>query len=167
MNNFEVGIQAKTRQCSGAQEIVSQLKLVTQDCQMLILRFSWRWKIGNVVSQSLLLSIKKLSLTFKRSMVVDHIRQAVLDEASTRSNVAVAYFYCDNKDPRTHSVTELLSVVIKELIRKNGTVPEELDKLHQRYTDTEKAPSKADLLNLIRSLSMPFEKVFVLIDALV
>ena len=100
-------------------------------------------------------------------MIVNFLRQTALDEAATESKVAVAYFYCDNKDPRTHSINEFLSIIIKELVRKNATVPEELDKLHQIYMDTEKAPSKTDLLNLIRSLSKSFNKVFVLIDALV
>ena len=100
-------------------------------------------------------------------MVINHIREKARDEAALGKKVAVAYFYCDSKDPKTHLVDELLPVIIKVLIRKNVTVPEELDKLHQKYLDTEKAPSETDLLKLIESFSMSFDKVYVLIDALV
>ena len=65
---------------------------------------------------------------------------------------------------KTHSETELLSVVIKTLVEKDESAAREVYLFRKK---TGRRPCKDDLLTLIQTCSKYFDRIFVLIDALV
>jgi hypothetical protein len=84
--------------------------------------------------------------------------------------LGIAYFYCDYKDSKTHDPLGILGALVRQLAIQNSRCIDVLEKFYAvHYPDRSAAgPSVApeDLCSLIHSLSVFFDEVMIIIDAL-
>jgi hypothetical protein len=90
-----------------------------------------------------------------------------VEENTQRSKVAVAYVYCDYKDPKTQSETELLSSIIRQLAEQSKPIPPEVNAFRDKFTEKRRHPTDDERISLVRTISELFEKTYVFVDALV
>lgn len=90
-----------------------------------------------------------------------------IDERTERSEVAMAFVYCDYGDPRTRSEVEILSSITRQLAEQCRPLPPELKAFRDKYTAKVTRPTADERASLIRSLAQHFKRTYVLVDALV
>lgn len=83
----------------------------------------------------------------------------------------VAFFYCDYKDPRTNDPLVILGGLAKQLALQNERCLEKLEKFYQKnysgfgaHFGGSKTPE--DFCSLLQDLSLCFDGVLVIVDAL-
>lgn len=97
-----------------------------------------------------------------RSLAISYI------EANTQGlKVAIAYLYCDYKDPKTQSELELLSSITRQLAEQSNPMPPEIKAFCEKYTEKRSYPSDDERISLVRAMSVLFERIYVFLDALV
>ncbi|KAK3994869.1 ankyrin repeat-containing domain protein [Cladorrhinum sp. PSN332] len=89
-----------------------------------------------------------------------------IDERTERSQVAIAFIYCDYRDPTTKSEVEILSSITRQLAEQCKPLPLEVRTFRDRYAGKMTRPSVEERLALIRFLAQRFRRTYILIDAL-
>lgn len=90
-----------------------------------------------------------------------------VEERFQGPEVAIAYFYCDYKDPRTSSEIGLLSSVVKQLLKVYVQIPSVVKTFYDKHIKRSKPPSFDEWLALLQSVIPFYDKTFLFIDALV
>ena len=85
----------------------------------------------------------------------------------TRST-AIAFFFCDHIDARSHDTANILAALASQMARQNDTAFELMQdyyyKLHPRR-GLKRSPDVNELVNLIKALSCEFDQTFIIVDA--
>ena len=102
------------------------------------------------------------SLYTNRSLAISHT-----EEITQGSKTALAYVYCDYKDPRTQSEIEILSSITRQLAEQIDSLPLEVKTFRDKYIEKRSHPSDVERISLVKAISSCFEKTYVFIDALV
>ncbi|KAK3686838.1 hypothetical protein LTR37_019429 [Vermiconidia calcicola] len=89
-----------------------------------------------------------------------------VEENTERSKVAIAFVYCDYKDPQTQSDTDLLSSMTRQLVEQCKVVPQDVIAHWQRFIERRRLPTNDERLALMKSVTKLFEKTYIFIDAL-
>lgn len=82
---------------------------------------------------------------------------------------AVAYFYCDYKEPETHQPANILSTLASQLARQNEEAMLKLQAYHDTLSTPSRLPKPStteSLLKLIGEMAIDFNEVAILIDGL-
>ena len=87
-----------------------------------------------------------------------------MDEINRSLKIANIYFYCDSQNPKTHSEIELLLSIVKTMVKGDQSIAK---KLYLFRKEKGRRPRRDELLTFINSCSKYFDRIFVLIDALV
>ncbi|KAB5560309.1 ankyrin repeat-containing domain protein [Coniochaeta sp. 2T2.1] len=95
------------------------------------------------------------------SAVVDCI-----DTMMDRSKVVVALVYCNYSDPSTRSEVGILSSIIRQLVEQCKVVPAEIRAFRDKYAGRLTRPTVEERIALIRLLARPYDRTYILIDAL-
>ena len=101
-------------------------------------------------------------LRITRATIVNHI-----EESSEGANVAVAFVYCDYKDPETLSLASIWSSIVRQLVESCQHIPPEVRAFRLKHIEKRSFPSVEEWLALVKKLSRLFDKTYILIDALV
>ncbi|MCJ1394650.1 hypothetical protein MMC18_007530 [Xylographa bjoerkii] len=99
--------------------------------------------------------------TVMTSVAVNYI-----EENTQRSKVAIAYVYCDYKDPKTQSEIQLLSSIIRQLAEQSKPLPPEVNAFRDKYAEKRRHPTADERISLMRTISEHFERTYVFVDAL-
>ncbi|KAF9768691.1 hypothetical protein IL306_013959 [Fusarium sp. DS 682] len=83
-----------------------------------------------------------------------------------KSQIAIAYVYCDYKDQRTLSETNIWASVVRQLVEACSQLPPEVLAFRDKYLEKRSLPSDEERISLVNSLSKRFLKTFIFIDAL-
>jgi hypothetical protein len=102
------------------------------------------------------------SLRNYRSTAVTYIEENTGD-----SDVAIAYVYCDYKDPATLSETNIWSSIVRQLVESCQQMPAEISSFREKYLEKRSLPTDEERISLVRALSRLFRKTYILVDALV
>ena len=82
---------------------------------------------------------------------------------------ALAFFFCDYKDPQSHRISNILSALCVQLALQNGAAFDLLEAYYQSLHPEhgmKRDPETSHLLSLISRMAETFERVFVVIDGL-
>lgn len=90
-----------------------------------------------------------------------------VDENTQGSKVAIAYVYCDYKDPKTQSEIELVSSITRQLVEQTKPMPQEVSAFRDKYAEKRRHPTGDERIALLRKLCQPFKRTYVFLDALV
>ena len=80
--------------------------------------------------------------------------------------MALAFIYFNYKDSDGHTLANLFSSLVHQLLLLHGQVPAELAELYERYNSKGMRPSVHELTSLLRAAVKAFTKTLVVIDAL-
>jgi hypothetical protein len=94
-------------------------------------------------------------------MVVDWLASRYQDQKA-----AVLYFYCSYKEEELHTPQSVMASLLKQIIQHLPSLPEGLNKLHDKHRQKKTRPDLNELTHLITQEAKPFSDVFVVIDAL-
>jgi len=97
-----------------------------------------------------------------RSAAIHHV-----EENTKRSDVAIAYVYCDYKDPKTQSEIELFSSIARQLAEQSYPMPPEVKAYRDKWIEKRSYPSDDEGFSLVRDVALLFNRTFVFVDALV
>ncbi len=88
-------------------------------------------------------------------------------ESTRGQDIAIIYVYCDYKDSLTHSVTALLSSLLRQLIEQTPRA-ESIAELSTILNENAKHrdPTEAELFTWVCTVSKDFNNVFIFVDAL-
>ena len=88
-------------------------------------------------------------------------------ESTRGQDIAITYVYCDYKDSLTHSVTALLSSLLRQLIEQTPRA-ESIAELSTILTENAKYrdPTEAELFTWVCTVSKDFNNVYIFVDAL-
>ncbi|KAI8725461.1 hypothetical protein NCS52_00117200 [Fusarium sp. LHS14.1] len=89
-----------------------------------------------------------------------------IEENTGVSDVAIAYVYCDYKDPSTLSETNIWSSIVRQLVESCQQMPAEISSFREKYLKKRSLPTNKERISLMRVLSRLFRKTYILVDAL-
>ena len=97
-----------------------------------------------------------------RSLAVNHVQESLQG-----SKVAIAHFYCDYKNPKTHAELELLASITKQLAEQTTSIPATVTEFCTRNAAKRRNPTAEEWISLIQSICILFHATYLFIDALV
>ncbi len=88
-------------------------------------------------------------------------------ESTRGQDTAIIYVYCDYKDSLTHSVTVLLSSILRQLVEQTPRA-ESIAELSMILNENTKHrdPTEAELFTWVCTVSKDFDDVYIFVDAL-
>ncbi|CAL5866963.1 uncharacterized protein PFLUO_LOCUS1175 [Penicillium psychrofluorescens] len=98
--------------------------------------------------------------TVLSSIVIDHLEHTFPNQ----NEVGIAYLYCDYR--QQHSLFELYSALLRQIVQRKRSIPESVKSFHQDFSAKGTRPSKDEVLSQFRSVLASCARSFVVIDAL-
>ena len=81
-------------------------------------------------------------------------------------NIGVAYLYCDYKNREQQTTMDLIAILLKQLIRKNISLPDSIHDLYKRHEERKTRPSLEEISQSLSSVIGSFSRAFIVVDAL-
>lgn len=99
------------------------------------------------------------------------LTSVVIDELNTRfqndKSIGVAYLYCNFRRQHEQRADELLASLLKQLIQRQRSIPNSVQRLYNRYKWEKKQISFDEILSSLRSVATTiYSRVFIIVDAL-
>jgi len=90
-----------------------------------------------------------------------------VDEHTRSKAAAVAYVYCDYKNPETYSETGLLSSIARQFAEQLKSIPAAVTDFCEQNFGRLRAATATKWVDLIKKLSLLFGSRYLFVDALV
>ncbi|KAL7938651.1 hypothetical protein V8C35DRAFT_288776 [Trichoderma chlorosporum] len=94
----------------------------------------------------------------------------VIDNVYTRykgdAEIGISYLYCDYRKQYEQKAEDLLVNLLKQLTQGRATIPDCVRTLYNRFKSEPKFPPLYELMEILRSVSLLYSKVFIVVDAL-
>jgi Cdc6-like AAA superfamily ATPase len=100
--------------------------------------------------------------TIIASIVVDHLFTRFQNDDS----ISIAYLYCNFQRQQEQKPTDLLMSLLKQVVQKRRSIPENIKSLYQRYMRKPARPSFEEISQAMLSVVTDYSRVFIIIDAL-
>jgi hypothetical protein len=97
-----------------------------------------------------------------RSFAVNYAQEAI-----QRTKAAIAYVYCDYKNPQTQSELELLSSITRQLTKQTSSIPPVVKEFCDKNAERRRNPTGDEWISLVKSICFLFQTTYVFVDALV
>jgi len=102
-----------------------------------------------------------ITLITRSSIVIDHLQQYFNDE-----DVGISFIYCDYKDRKHQTRSNLISSLVKQLASQRNAIPDEVKALFSEHKEGKTSPSLYDYSKTLSQLSNCFRRSFIIVDAL-
>ena len=103
--------------------------------------------------------------TMVASLVIEHLLNKVQGQEQD-AQIGVAFIYCNFRRQEEQTPLNLVSNLLKQLVRGLRKLPDTLVSLHQAKEGTQTRPSYQEILQVLRQVIGHFSAVFVVVDAL-
>lgn len=94
----------------------------------------------------------------------------VIDDLYTRfrcdASIGIAYLYCDFRRQHEQKTEDLLINLLKQLTRKQASMPDSVQTLYDQCIAQPKRPSLEEIARALHSVSTLYSTVFIIVDAL-
>ncbi|KAM6513998.1 hypothetical protein FALCPG4_015182 [Fusarium falciforme] len=100
--------------------------------------------------------------TFMTAIVVDHLHSKFGDDP----NVCIAYIYCNFKRQDEQKADDMLASLLKQLARRQPSLPGAVQKLCDRHWKNQFRPSFDGISESLHSVASTYSRVFIVVDAL-
>jgi hypothetical protein len=97
----------------------------------------------------------------RRSIIINHLQSTVQSQAN-----AVLFLYCNYKERSKHTIANLFSSLLQQLLLQLPSLPTTATALYDLHKRRMTRPSLDDIIKLLISLLSQFSDCFVVIDAL-
>lgn len=99
--------------------------------------------------------------TVLSSMVIDHLQHRYASQGS----IGITYFFFDYKNQQP-TMFEIYSALLRQLIRRQSSLPEGVLSMHKKYVQNGETPSLSQMLRELTTALVACSKAFIVIDAL-
>jgi hypothetical protein len=99
--------------------------------------------------------------TVLTSIVIENLRPLLADP-----DTGLAFVYFDYKDGANHTISNVFSSLLQQLLKQMREIPPKIDQLYCRCEDEKRRPSLAELLDAIEDLGAGFDRIMFAADAL-
>ncbi|KAL8689137.1 MAG: hypothetical protein Q9218_005122 [Villophora microphyllina] len=99
--------------------------------------------------------------TVLASVVVENLMQTVVGK-----DHAFAFIYCNYKERAQQTYNNLVSSLIRQLIEREGKLPNDLGQLYHRHSAKGTRPNQSELVGLLGIVALEYESLYFVIDAL-
>ncbi|KAH8767818.1 hypothetical protein BGZ57DRAFT_797785, partial [Hyaloscypha finlandica] len=122
-----------------------------------------KWRDGDPNTSSVLWcsGIPGVGKSVITSIVIDHLQQYFNDE-----DVGISFIYCDYKDRKHQTRSNLISSLVKQLASQRNAIPDEVKALFSEHKEGKTSPSLYDYSKTLSQLSNCFRRSFIIVDAL-
>jgi hypothetical protein len=94
--------------------------------------------------------------------VIDHL----IKSNTTKSNIGLAYIYCDYRDQKEQTTKHILGSIIKQLLRQLSTIPEDITELWHTHQDGNTPLTLDAIADTLPTTSKLFNQTYICLDAL-
>jgi hypothetical protein len=98
---------------------------------------------------------------YSRSIVINHLQRHFKNP-----NIAVTCIYCNYKEQAVHTVSNLVSSLLKQLIQDRSALSDAMKSFCKYHQDRDVHPTLDDFLEALGSEIEMYSKVFIVVDAL-
>jgi Cdc6-like AAA superfamily ATPase len=81
-------------------------------------------------------------------------------------NIGVAYVYCNFRRHQDQNLTDILSSILKQLVQRQQTIPENVNKLFSHHKPKQTRPTWKEISSALQSVIPEYSRAFIIIDAL-
>ncbi|KAE9382078.1 hypothetical protein N431DRAFT_317626, partial [Stipitochalara longipes BDJ] len=99
--------------------------------------------------------------TVLTAVIIDYLQREVLSE-----NMGLAFLYCSYNDQPVQNITNIISSLARQLVRKQAPLPQDLALLFSQHKDRKTRPSLDECRTLLFSLINQYTRCFIILDAL-
>jgi len=85
---------------------------------------------------------------------------------SNDPNIAIAYLYCNFRRQQEQKPIDLLASLLKQLIQRRPSVPENVTSLYKHHYNERTRPSFNEISKVLHSIVTNYYRAFIIIDAL-
>jgi hypothetical protein len=89
-----------------------------------------------------------------------------LELSSKQYSTGLAYVYCNYKELRNQTATNLIASLLQQLVQQQLNLSDAVIALYEKHINKRTRPSLVEYSNLLQSVVHDFSKVFIIIDAL-
>ncbi|KAI9781186.1 MAG: hypothetical protein M1839_006294 [Geoglossum umbratile] len=100
--------------------------------------------------------------TILTSIVIDHL----CSKYRTDFSVGIAYLYCNFRQQHQQKPEDLLSSLLKQLVQKRASMPENVKTLYEYHNRERTRPSFDEILEALKSVAAQYLRVLIIVDAL-
>lgn len=101
-----------------------------------------------------------------KSMMVASVVDDLQARFSGRTDVVIAYMYCNFNRQAEQDIHHMLAILVRQLFQEQTQLPEPVETLYRRHRDRATRPSEKELKDVLCLLVGLYARVFVVIDAL-
>lgn len=95
------------------------------------------------------------------AITIDHLLRNV-----QCTNIGVAYLYCSYKTQTDQTTTNLLAVILKQLVQGRPSAAEPVVGLFNSHSALKTRPSLEEIFSSLQSVIVSYSKVYLVVDAL-
>ena len=100
--------------------------------------------------------------TMITSIIVEHLQTKFRNDP----NIAIAYLYCNFRRQQEQKPIDLLASLLKQLIQRRPSVPENVTSLYKHHYNERSRPSFNEISKVLHSIVTNYSRAFIIIDAL-
>lgn len=100
--------------------------------------------------------------TMMSSIVINYLE----DEFLGKSNISVAFLYCNYGQQQQQKAEDLFLSILMQLTEGQSVIPADVKNLYERHKTKKTRPSLADIVEALHSAIRSYSRVFMVIDAL-
>jgi Cdc6-like AAA superfamily ATPase len=100
--------------------------------------------------------------TMITSIIVEHLQTKFRNEP----NIGIAYLYCNFRRKQEQQLVDLLASLLKQLLQRRPSVPENVTNLYKRHNNEGSRPSSEEISKVLHSVITSFSRAFIIVDAL-
>jgi hypothetical protein len=97
----------------------------------------------------------------RRATIIDYLQNAF-----PNPDISIAFIYCNYKEQEEQTVISLIASLLRQLVERRSSVPNEVQKLYKHHNSLRTRPSLTEYSQLLQLIVARSSKVFLIIDAL-
>jgi len=80
--------------------------------------------------------------------------------------IGLAFIYCNHKENQAQCIEYFLGAITRQILERGQVIPKDVHTLYGRHRGKETKPTRAEYLELLKSLAKECSEVYIVIDAL-
>jgi len=100
--------------------------------------------------------------TMIMSIIIEHLQTKFQNDPG----IGIAYLYCNFRRQQEQKPANFLASLLKQLIQRRPSLPEDVTSLYRRHNDERTRPSFNEISRVLHSVVADYSKTFIIIDAL-
>ncbi|KFX94529.1 hypothetical protein V490_04313 [Pseudogymnoascus sp. VKM F-3557] len=102
-----------------------------------------------------------------KTILTSIVVEKLIDQfRNSDEDVGIAYLYCNFRRRDEQKIKDLLASLVKQLAQGLNPLPDAVNSLYGKYTDTRTQPTLDELSQALEAIATLYTRVFIIVDAL-